>query len=177
MGTFYELPAENADGYAKIRPIATHPYRIHDYASYRGMIVLTGVDPKRGTYNEHVVVSDDGKAAVWVGVIDDLWQLGKPTGQGGPWKDTQVKAGEPSDPYLIGFYDRKTLSISHHSPTDVTFTIEADPTGCGDWMEYKTQKVAAGDTWTYEFPQGFQARWIRFTTDTDTETTTWLVYI
>ncbi|HBK31576.1 MAG TPA: hypothetical protein DDZ78_08150, partial [Porphyromonadaceae bacterium] len=23
-GTFYELPAENADGYAKIRPVATH---------------------------------------------------------------------------------------------------------------------------------------------------------
>ena len=58
----------------------------------------------------------------------------------------------------------------------MTFTIEADPTGYGDWMEYKTQKVAAGDTWTYEFPQGFQARWIRFTTDTDTEATAWLEY-
>ena len=176
MGTFYELPAENADGYAKIRPIATHPYRIHDYASYRGMIILTGVDPKQGKGNEHVIVSDDGKAAVWAGVIDDLWQLGKPTGQGGPWKDTQVKAGEPSDPYLIGFYDQKTLSLSHRAQKDVTFTIEADPTGCGDWMEYKTQKVAAGETWTYEFPQGFQARWIRFTTDADTEATAWLEY-
>lgn len=30
-GTFYELPAENADGYAKIRPIASHSFRIHDY--------------------------------------------------------------------------------------------------------------------------------------------------
>lgn len=31
-GTFYELPAENADGYAKIRPIASHNFRINDYA-------------------------------------------------------------------------------------------------------------------------------------------------
>ena len=46
MGTFYELPAENADGYAKIRPISTHNYRINDYASYRGMLVLTGVTPE-----------------------------------------------------------------------------------------------------------------------------------
>ena len=29
-GTFYELPAENADGYAKIRPIASHNFRIND---------------------------------------------------------------------------------------------------------------------------------------------------
>ena len=36
-GTFYELPAENADGFAKIRPISSHNFRIHDYASYRGM--------------------------------------------------------------------------------------------------------------------------------------------
>ena len=73
MGTFYELPAENADGYAKIRPISTHNYRINDYASYRGMLVLTGVTPEEGKENPHIIVSDDGKAAVWVGVIDDLW--------------------------------------------------------------------------------------------------------
>ena len=32
-GTFYELPADNAGGFAKIRPIATHNRRIHDYCS------------------------------------------------------------------------------------------------------------------------------------------------
>lgn len=176
MGTFYELPAENADGYAKIRPISSHNYRIHDYASYRGMLVLTGINPKEGKQNEHVVVSADGKAAVWVGVIDDLWQLGKPVGKGGPWKDAQVKAGVSSDPYLIGFYDKKTLALSHNSAQDVTFTIEADPTGNGDWMEYLVQKVKAGEEWKYKFPEGFQARWIRFSVDTDTQATAWLTY-
>ncbi|MDR1523854.1 MAG: hypothetical protein LBS79_01165, partial [Tannerella sp.] len=56
LGTFYELPAENADGYAKIRPVASHNFRIHDYASYRGMIVLTGVTPEEGRGNPHIVV-------------------------------------------------------------------------------------------------------------------------
>lgn len=176
MGTFYELPAENADGYAKIRPVSTHNYRINDYASYRGMLVLTGVNPEEGKDNEHVIVSNDGKAAVWVGVIDDLWQLGKPLGKGGPWKDTSVKADIPSDPYLIGFYDRKKLTLSHQSTDDITFTIEADPTGNGDWMEYMVRKVKAGEKWTYEFPAEFQARWIRFSTDVDTKATAWLEY-
>jgi len=35
------------------------------------MLVLTGVTPEEGKENPHIIVSDDGKAAVWVGVIDD----------------------------------------------------------------------------------------------------------
>ena len=176
MGTFYELPAENADGYAKIRPISTHNYRINDYASYRGMIVLTGVTPEAGKRNPHIVVSDDGKAAVWVGVIDDLWSLGKPVGQGGPWKDTDVKAGEASDPYLIAFYDKKELQLSHQSDGNVTISVEVDPTGNGDWMKYASYTVKPGETFVQQLPESFQARWIRFVSDTDANVTAWLNY-
>lgn len=176
MGTFYELPAENADGYAKIRPISTHDYRINDYASYRGMLVMTGVTPEEGKDNPHIIVSDDGKAAVWVGVIDDLWSLGKPVGQGGPWKDTYVKAGTASDPYLIAFYDKKELSLSHQSDRNVVMTVEVDPTGNGDWMEYASYTVKPGETLVQQLPESFQARWIRFVSDTDTKATAWLNY-
>ena len=176
MGTFYELPAENADGYAKIRPISTHTYRINDYASYRGMLVMTGVTPEEGKDNPHIIVSDDGKAAVWVGVIDDLWSLGKPVGQGGPWKDTYVKAGTASDPYLIAFYDKKELSLSHQSDRNVVMTVEVDPTGNGDWMEYASYTVKPGETLVQQLPESFQARWIRFVSDTDTKATAWLNY-
>lgn len=176
MGTFYELPAENADGYAKIRPISTHGYRINDYASYRGMLVLTGIDPEAGKDNEHIVVSEDGKAAVWVGVIDDLWKLGKPVGKGGPWMNAEVKAGVPSDPYLIACYDKKELLLSHQSQKSITFTMEIDPTGCGDWMEYATYAVKPGETLKQVLPTAFQARWIRFKTDMPTQATAWLEY-
>ena len=37
-GTFYELPAENAGGFAKVRPVTTHNRRVHDYCSYRGLL-------------------------------------------------------------------------------------------------------------------------------------------
>ncbi|MFY0651697.1 MAG: hypothetical protein JXQ96_06670 [Cyclobacteriaceae bacterium] len=175
-GTFYELPAENADGFAKIRPIASHNFRIHDYASYRGMLVMTGVDPVKGDENEHVIISEDKLTAVWVGVIDDLWQMGKPTGIGGPWKNSAVKANEISDPYLIGFYDKKKLTLSHNSNEEVTFTVEVEPIGHGPWMLYQTFTLAAGESITYDFPDDFQARWIRFKTDKDCQATAWLEY-
>lgn len=175
-GTFYELPAENADGYAKMRPIASHNFRIHDYASYRGMLVMTGINPKEMKNKEHIIVSEDGKAAVWAGAIDDLWEMGKPVGKGGPWKNTAVKAGEASDPYLIGFYDKKNLTLSHSSQSDVTFTVEVDPTGNGKWVKYATLTVKPGEQMKHEFKAPFQARWIRFSIDADTNATAWLEY-
>lgn len=174
-GTFYELPAENADGFAKIRPVSLHNFRIHDYASYRGMLVLTGLE-NNVQEGEHIVRSDDGNAALWVGTIDDLWAMGKPTGQGGPWKDTDVKANSPSDPYLIGFYDKRSLGISHESQEPITFRIEVEPIGHGPWMLYKEVTVEPGTTFKYEFPDSFQARWIRFSANKDCTATTWLQY-
>jgi len=175
-GTFYELPAENADGFAKIRPISSHNYQIHDYASYRGLLVMTGINPETAKDNSHIIVSDDKKAYLWVGVIDDIWKMGKPTGKGGPWKDTSVKANEASDPYLIGYYDNKQLTLSHDNKKDVSFTIEVEPVGHGPWMKYKEVNVKAGEKFSYQFPDSFQARWIRFKSDKDCVATAWLVY-
>lgn len=175
--TFYELPAENADGFAKIRPIASHPFRIDDYASYRGLLVLSGIDPQYAGRNPHVIVADDRQAAVWAGAIDDLWKLGKPVGQGGPWYRTRVKAGECSDPYLIGFYHHRQLSLSHSHPAPLRVKVEVDPTGNGPWMHYTTCLVKPGETFRHHFPDDFQARWIRFCTDADAEAVTaWLQY-
>ncbi len=175
-GTFYELPAENADGFAKIRPVASHHYRIHDYASYRGLLVMTGVDPEQSGNNPHIIVSKDKQAALWVGAIDDLWKLGKPVGEGGPWKNSKVISGEASDPYLIGFYDKKEMSLSHDLEEDVSFIVEIEPVGHGDWMKYIEIIVPAGETYKHIFPENFHARWIRFKTNKDCQATTWLVY-
>lgn len=176
MGTFYELPAENADGYAKIRPVSSHNLRINDYASYRGMLIFTGISLKEAVDNPHIIVSEDKKAAVWAGVIDDLWNLGKPIGNGGPWVESDVKKGEVSDPYLIAFYDKKALTLSHKGTQPVQFMIEVDPTGNGDWMEYQTCTVGVEKVFTHQFPESFQARWIRFSVNSDVKATAWLEY-
>jgi hypothetical protein len=171
-GIFYELPANNAGGFAKVRAVATHNLQIQDYCSYRGLLVMTGVADGQGEGNPHIVHSDDGKAALWVGTIDDIWKLGKPRGKGGPWQDCEVKAGEPSDPFLMTGFDRKTLSLATASPTDVK--VEIDPTGAGDWVEYRTFKVEG--TLRHDFPAAFQAYWVRFSTAVDTVATAQVVY-
>ncbi|MCK5369471.1 MAG: hypothetical protein KAQ62_13000, partial [Cyclobacteriaceae bacterium] len=175
-GTFYELPAENADGYAKIRPIASHDFRIHDYASYRGMLIISGIDPYLNSDNPHIIKSEDGKAALWAGVIDDLWKMGKPSGEGGPWKNEAIEANVPSDPYLIGFYDKKKVSLSHDHSTKVKYTIEVNPMGHGLWMVYKEIFVEPGKTIDHQFEDGFQARWVRIIADKDCKATAWFVY-
>lgn len=174
-GTFYELPAENADGFEKIRPISTHRMQINDYCSYRGMLVMTGLDSS--TQNaEHIYTSSDGKCRVWAGAVDDLWKMGKPVGEGGPWADSRVKAGAYSDPYLIANYDQKILTLSHQSKKNVTFTVEMDPTGEGVWMKYATYTVKPGQKFTTNLPSGNTAHWIRFSADSNTKATAWLEY-
>jgi hypothetical protein len=175
-GTFYELPAENADGYAKIRPIASHNFRIHDYTSYRGMLIISGIDPQAAMGNPHIITSADAKVAVWAGVIDDLWKMGKPVGEGGPWNNSAVLAGSPSDPYLVGFYDKRSLRLSHNARQAVTFKIETEPIGHGPWMLYKNVTVKPGETFNLKFPETFQSRWIRFVSNKDCSATAWLKY-
>jgi hypothetical protein len=173
-GTIYELPAENADGFAKIRPVATHALRIMDYCSYRGLLILTGL--KSDAAGEHIIRSDDAKAALWAGAIDDLWKLGKPRGNGGPWSATKVRAGEKSDPFLIWGYDKRTLKLSHDAAHAVKVRVELDLDGTGLWVTHKTLEVPSGGAASYEFPEAIHARWLRVSADADCAATAQLTY-
>lgn len=173
-GTFFELPAENAGGFSRVRPVATHRLRVVDYCSYRGLLVISGVDLAAAGENRHVIRSTDGKTGLWVGAIDDLWDLGKPVGSGGPWRGTRVEAGVPSDPYLMTGYDRKELSLSAEAPT--TIVVEVDLTGMGDWVVYGTFELDAGTEEKHLFPDGFQAYWIRCRASDDTVASAQLDY-
>ncbi len=175
-GTFFELPAENAGGVARVRPIATHNRHIHDFASWRGLMVMSGVAADASASNPHIIRSDDGRAAVWLGAIDDLWSFGKPIGTGGPWKDTAVTAGQPSDPYLLTGYDRKKLTLAHTAAAPVNFRVEVDLSGSGLWVPYATFAVPAGKPLDHEFPAAYQAYWLRVSVDTATTATAQLTY-
>jgi hypothetical protein len=175
-GTFYELPAENAGGFSKMRPIATHNLRIKDYATYRGLLFFSGIASDAPSDNPHLLRSADGKTALWAGVVDDLWKAGKPRGKGGPWFNTQVKAGEPSDPYLMTAYDKKSLTLSHTSGQAVTIDVQVDLTGSGDWVTYQSFQVPSGEKITHQFPDAFTAYWVRTISQSDTTATAQLDY-
>ncbi|MBP3558741.1 MAG: hypothetical protein J6K20_13710 [Thermoguttaceae bacterium] len=193
-GTFYELPAQNAGGFAKIRPIATDGRLIVDYVSYRGLLVLAGVVSQtvpNSTDNAatdagqasaqalkagRIVRSDDGGAALWLGSLDDLWSFGKAVGRGSVWRATQVAAGVPSDPFLATGFDRKTLVLENHSDADVEIALEADATATGDWREYSRFQVKAGQKVEFEFPDSFQAYWLRTVADRDATLSATFIY-
>lgn len=174
VGTIYELPAENAGGFAKLRPICSHDRRTVDFASYRGLLVLTGL--RDGATGPRVVRSDDGKAAVWVGAVDDLWKLGKPVGEGGPWLGTPVHAGVPSDPYLMAGYDQRELRLEHEGAGTLSVRVEVDPTGDGRWVAYQTFDVPAGVPVVHRFPAAYHARWVRAVAERDGVATAQLTY-
>jgi hypothetical protein len=173
-GSFYELPTENAGGFAKIRPVSSHNLAISDFASYRGLLVMTGIEP--GVSNQHIIRSSDGKAAVWAGTIDDLWKLGKPTGKGGPWLESAVKPGVPSDPYLFAGYDHKRLELSNKGSNKATFTVQLDPTGEGDWVDYQQFELGANESKEHQFPDSCQAYWVRVISSAETKATAQLEY-
>ena len=173
-GTFYVLPRTTSGGAAKIQPVCSHGKKITDFCSWRGLLVLGGVRAA-ATGDPRVIGGDDATSeaaadafatpAVWVGDVDELWKLPRPTGPGGPWHETPVAAGSPSDPYLMAGYDRKRLEVSHDAREPVTVSVEVDPAGDGDWLPYATLAVPPGEPARHEFPAGYSAHWVRLTAD------------
>jgi hypothetical protein len=163
-GTFFELPAENAGGFTKIRAVASHPYRVTDYTSWRGLLAISGVSSQAAP-GEHIVRSADGKAALWLGAVDDLWKIGKPTGRGGPWTNAEVEPDVPSDPYLFRGYDRKHVGLSHDSKRPVAISVELDISGEGLWVPYKRFDVPPGELVQHDFPPELSAYWVRVVAD------------
>jgi hypothetical protein len=174
-GTFYELPSNNAGGIAMVRPVTTHNLPIQDFCSWRGLTVLAGL-PKMPVPAGEFVESSDGKQRLWMGASDDLWRFGKPSGQGGPWKDSSVTAEVPSEPYLMAGYDRKQLQISHANPASLKVRIEVDLTGSGLWVTYNTFDVPAGKPVVHQFPVGYSAYWLRAVAAADATVSVTLTY-
>ena len=161
-GTFYELPAANAGSVPKIRPIASHGYVINDYCSWRGLLVLGGIDASASPEsNSHIIRSEDGYATVWAGAVDDLWTLGKPRGVGYVWKESDVKSGDVSDPILATGYDKKSVEIVNHGDKPIAITIQANATDKELWIDCYQTIVEPGKTFKTDFPASLGAYWFR----------------
>ena len=87
-----------------------------------------------------------------------------------------VKAKIPSDPYLIGFYDERKLSLSHNASEQIQFKIEVNPIGHGPWITYMEISVQTDEIFSHEFPSDFEARWVRIIANKDCEATALFEY-
>ncbi len=174
-GMFYELSTWAYGGHIwGVRPISTHLWVMGDFCTYRGMLVLgsDNASPHNGANH----LAGEPQSGLWFGKTDDLWQLGKPSGWGGVWWEDNIKANEPSDPYLMTGFEHKVLHLAHEADDTVTFTIEVDFLGNGKW---KTYGIVHVETQGYEFltfPTGFSAHWVRVTSNSDCNATAYFTY-
>lgn len=177
-GTFYEIPLVTngaPPAWNLMRPVSSHSKQITDFCSWNGLLVLCGVRPDAAS-DGHVFRDDNHNTALWFGGIDDLWKLGKPIGNGGPWQNTSVKPNTPSDAYLMKGYDQMSVTMSHGSSQPVNITLEVDIDGTGLWVKYNSFEVPVGQPVQHSFPPEFSACWVRAISDSNTKATVQLTY-
>jgi len=85
-----------------------------------------------------------------------------------------VKAGVPSDPYLMTGYDQKSVRLL--STADARITLEIDIDGTALWVPYQTFTLKADEAQTHRFPEGFSAYWVRAVSSSDTTATVLFSY-
>ncbi len=174
-GLFYELPQWTyGNRVTGLRPISTHLWVLGDFCTYRGMLVM-GADNGSPSWDANPFHGEP-QSGMWFGKTDDLWKYGKPAGWGGPWRHDQVKAGVPSDPYLMYGFDRKCLHLKNEGKESAAFRIEVDVLGDGTFSSYAKIPVAASSYAHHEFPSGFSAQWVRLVPEDDALVTAHFVY-
>lgn len=166
-GMFYELSPWAYGGRVwGVRPISTHLWVLGDFCSWRGLLVL-GADNASPSGGESPTTAE-AQSGLWFGKTDDLWSFGKPSGWGGPWWLSDVRAGEPSDPYLMTGFEHKCVHLENAGDATARFTLEIDVHGHGRFATHHVLTVEPGQTVTHTFPTGFSAHWVRLCSDTDT---------
>ncbi len=174
-GMFYELSPWAYGGRVwGIRPISTHLAALGDFCSWRGMFVMGGdnASPSNGLNP----TTAEPQSGMFLGKTDDLWSFGKPAGWGGPWWESDVAAGVPSDPYVMTGFDAKCLHLENLGDRAITVTVEIDFHGHGRFGAAERVSVGAGEIATHVFPPGFSAHWVRLVSDSNTRASGQFIY-
>jgi hypothetical protein len=117
------------------------------------------------------------QSGLWFGNLDDLWQMGKPAGWGGPWWEAPVEADQWSDPFLMTGFDKKVVHLAHDADERVSFFIEVDFLGDGSWKEYGQFDVLPDKKYLHhEFPDAFSAHWVRVRANKACRATVYFMY-
>lgn len=173
-GMFYELQPVPFEGRIRgVKPICQHLRVIPDYCAFRGLLALGGNQTTPNHDNNPL--GGQPQSGIWFGKTDDLWSFGAPQGWGGPWRKTAVKAGQPSDPFLMTGFDNKVLHLAQQGLSRTEFTIEVDFLGTGEWHKYETIQLH-GPYAHHVFPSGFSAHWVRVTPGADCIATAEFIY-
>ena len=92
------------------------------------------------------------------------------------WENSFVKTKIASSPFTVGYYQKRTLLLSHNSNQKVAFMLEVDPLGNGEWMQFRPIAVLSGETMTVNFPKNLLTKQMRIIPDSDCKATATYIY-
>jgi hypothetical protein len=144
-----------------------------DFGEWNGRVVFGCDDAakagflKTGVGDTQNRLVGQSNSNLWFTTWEGLAQTGRPAGFGGPWLGDDVKAGVPSEPYLLAGYAQRVLHLSHRAERAVTFAVEIDKTGDGRWTSYQQITVDPGGYAFHIFPASVDGQWVRLVPDRD----------
>lgn len=159
-GMFWDFPKTfslaNTGG---IRPLSSYLKIVGDFALWQGKIVL-GTDD--ATMFDNYLVGRPQSNLVFLDP-EQLAEFGPRNGWGAVWMNEFARQGEPSASFLTGGFDNVMVHLAHKSPDKVSYLVESDAKGNGQWQTVATIEVPADGYANYIFPSGFRAEWVRIT--------------
>ncbi|MEX0702093.1 MAG: hypothetical protein WD069_08350 [Planctomycetales bacterium] len=163
-GTWFDFPRTFAAGKAGgLRPIATHLKITGDFCDWNGRIVF-GCDDVSLFRNP---LANQSQSNLWFTTWSALAEAGPRSGYGALWRHDDVRAGELSDPFLVAGYVQRVVHLLHGSDETVSFKLEVDADGSGEWKEHATVAVPPrGYAWRV-LPGDLETEWLRVSIDRD----------
>ncbi len=92
------------------------------------------------------------------------------------WENSAVKTNVASTPFVVGYYQKRTLFLSHNASQKVSFMLEVDPLGNGEWMQFRPITVLEGETMPINFPKNLLTQQMRIIPDIDCVATAIYIY-
>jgi hypothetical protein len=157
-GMFFSFPkdftSQNCGG---LEPIGSHIRYIPDFCYWNGKIVLA---TDEASIQGNPLVGQP-QSNLWFGDFEDLKKWGPLNAAGSIYMNDRVEEDIPSDPFLINGFPQKMVHLVSDRP--VTFSLEVDFQGNGQFEEYK--KIKTDGYESHIFAKDFKGQWIRVVTD------------
>lgn len=163
-GMFYHMPAAFSNTHAKgLKPIGSHLRYIPDFCAWRDQVLL-GTDETSIQGNP---LTGQPQSNLWLGSREELEQWGPSTGYGAIWLEDAVTKGATSAPYLFQGFDHRVGHFINNGSKSIAFKLQLDKEGNGQWTDYKTITLKAGEYTSCIFPHDLQAEWVRLVAQND----------
>ncbi|NBN95556.1 MAG: hypothetical protein EBV31_08075, partial [Verrucomicrobia bacterium] len=174
-GLFWKFPANFSSKHsAGITPRSAYLKVIGDFTRWQDRLVFGCDDTAKSEFlNKRpakgaLAGPGQSQSNLWFTLLDTPDKLGPAIGRGSVWVDEPVKAGVPSDPFLLAGFAKRAVFLSHDGAAAATFTLEVDVKGDGQWKTLCAVPMKADDlsAWV-EITADEPGVWIRAKADRD----------